>query len=106
MSEIRWLKNTILKSNSTAPALMSLEEAKKARDFHRGFPEYAVTPLISLRALAEEFGIGAVYVKDESHRFGLNAFKVLGGSYALLRFIAKKLGKDGASFLLMCSVRI
>ena len=33
-------------------------------------------------------------MKDESYRFGLNAFKVLGGSYAIGRYIAKKLGKD------------
>ncbi len=33
-----------------------------------------------------------IYVKDESYRFGLNAFKVLGGSYAIGNYIAKKLG--------------
>lgn len=61
----------------------SVEEARKARAFHAGFPEYGVTPLVSLAALAEEWGVGGIYVKDESARFGLNAFKALGGSYAM-----------------------
>lgn len=34
------------------------------------------------------------YVKDESYRFGLNAFKVLGGSYAIGKYIANQLGKN------------
>ena len=33
-------------------------------------------------------------MKDESYRFGLNAFKVLGGSFAMARYIAQKLGRD------------
>ena len=33
-------------------------------------------------------------MKDESYRFGLNAFKVLGGSYAIGNYMAKKLGED------------
>jgi diaminopropionate ammonia-lyase len=35
-----------------------------------------------------------MYLKDESFRFGLNAFKVLGGSYAIAKHIAGQLGKD------------
>lgn len=35
-----------------------------------------------------------IHVKDESFRFGLNAFKVLGGSYAIGRLIADKIGED------------
>ena len=33
-------------------------------------------------------------MKDESFRFGLNAFKVLGGSFAMARYIAKEMGRD------------
>jgi diaminopropionate ammonia-lyase len=36
-------------------------------------------------------------VKDESYRFGLNAFKVLGGSYAVGAYIAQRLGRDLAT---------
>lgn len=55
---------------------------------------YAPTPLVRLDALARRLRLGAVYVKDESRRFGLNAFKVLGGSYAIARHIAAALGRD------------
>ena len=68
------------------------ENAKKARSFHRSFPEYKETPLVELNALAKKLGVASVHVKDESYRFGLNAFKVLGGSYTIGNYIAKKLG--------------
>ena len=44
--------------------------------------------------MAEKLGLGSLYVKDESYRFGLNAFKVLGGSFAMARYIAQQTGKD------------
>ena len=66
--------------------------AERVLSFHRSFPEYRETPLRSLPHLAEALGTGAIYVKDESFRFGLNAFKVLGGSYAIGRCLAQKLG--------------
>ena len=44
--------------------------------------------------MAAFLGLGAVKVKDESYRFGLNAFKVLGGSYAIARYIADETGRD------------
>ena len=67
-----------------------LEAAEKANAFHRSFPEYQITPLAELNNLADELGVAGIYVKDESYRFGLNAFKVLGGSYAIGRYIAEK----------------
>ena len=71
----------------------SLEQAKAVREFHQSFPMYAPTPLAQLPETARQLGIGAIYVKDESHRFGLNAFKVLGGSYAMGNYLAEQLGK-------------
>lgn len=72
---------------------MSLENAKKVQRFHASFPMYRETPLTELRKTAEELGLGTVYIKDESYRFGLNAFKVLGGSYAIGSYLAGRLGK-------------
>ena len=71
----------------------SLEQAVAVREFHKSFPMYAPTPLAQLPETAKLLGIGAIYVKDESHRFGLNAFKVLGGSYAIGNYLARRLGK-------------
>jgi len=70
--------------------------ADEALAFHRTIPGYAPTPLVSLPALAAALGTGAIRVKDESFRFGLNAFKVLGGSFALGRCCAARLGLDPA----------
>ena len=61
--------------------------------FHRSFPEYAPTPLVKLDRLADRLNLKGFYVKDESFRFGLNAFKVLGGSWAVGRCIAQRLGE-------------
>jgi len=68
------------------------EKARAVRAFHETFPQYAPTPLWSLPAAAERLGLGAVYVKDESFRFGLNAFKVLGGSYAIGNILREQTG--------------
>lgn len=70
------------------------ENAKKVVSFLSGFPEYAATPLVGLPALARELGVASIHIKDESKRFGLNAFKVLGGSYAIGNYIAKRLGTE------------
>lgn len=82
-ARIKWVSNHIPKSGDTQLANMSLEEMRKAGSFHKSFPQYAVTPLTRLFGLADYLGLNRLYVKDESCRFGLNAFKVLGGSYAM-----------------------
>ena len=69
-------------------------EAEKARAFHSSFSIYKETPLVSLQHLADELQVKRIYLKDESKRFGLNAFKVLGASYAIANEIGKKIGKE------------
>lgn len=72
---------------------LNMEVAKKVNNFHRTFPGYKMTPLVQLESLAEKLMVSGIYIKDESHRFGLKAFKVLGGSYAIGEYIAKRLGE-------------
>jgi diaminopropionate ammonia-lyase len=55
----------------------------EVRAFHASLPGYAPTPLTEVPALARELGAGRVFVKDESSRLGLPAFKVLGASWAI-----------------------
>ena len=62
--------------------------------FHKSLPGYAPAPLAALQEQSAAFGIKGIYCKDESHRFGLNAFKGLGGSYAMFRILCEKLGLD------------
>lgn len=56
---------------------------EQAQAFHRSLDGYEPTPLISLKSLASRLGLKGIYIKDESYRFGLNAFKALGASYAV-----------------------
>lgn len=93
---LEWAQNRMLKKygEGTSTALFDTTEIAKARAFHRTFPEYKPTPLHNLKALAKALGVGGVYVKDESHRFGLNAFKALGGSYAVAKYLAQRLNRD------------
>ena len=94
MESMKWAANRLPKSEDKDLAVMSLENVAKARAFHRSFPQYSVTPLAELSGMARELGLSGLYVKDESYRFGLNAFKVLGGSFAMARYIAQKTGRD------------
>jgi len=73
---------------------MTRNESEKALSFHKGFPQYTETPLASLQAMADMLSVKGIFVKDESFRFGLNAFKVLGGSYAIARHIAELTNSD------------
>ncbi|MDM8312666.1 diaminopropionate ammonia-lyase [Clostridium cadaveris] len=73
---------------------LSLEHAKKVQNFHASFPVYEFTPLAEMKNTAKDMGLGNVYIKDESYRFGLNAFKVLGGSYSIGNYLANKLGEN------------
>ncbi len=63
-------------------------------EFHSGLPDYAPTPLTELPALAEDLGVGRVFVKDESSRLGLPAFKALGASWAIHRALSQR-ASDG-----------
>lgn len=86
--------NNINENEKADLSFINQEETKKAQKFHASFPQYEVTPLVELKNLSEMFGVKNIFVKDESYRFGLNAFKVLGGSYAIGKYIADKLGMD------------
>ena len=68
--------------------------AREVRSYHATFPEYEATPLAELTELAGMLGVAGIYVKDESRRFGLNAFKALGGSFAIANVLREKLGLD------------
>lgn len=94
METIKWAVNQMPKTDDANLKVMALDEIAKARAFHESFPQYSVTPLTKLEKMADLLGLGEVYIKDESYRFGLNAFKVLGGSFAMARYIAQQTGKD------------
>ena len=94
MEKIKWVLNTMPHSDDSNLEIMSLKNVREARNFHKSFPQYTVTPLARLDGMAARLGLANIFVKDESFRFGLNAFKVLGGSFAMARYIAGEMNKD------------
>lgn len=78
---------------SHAPDFVKKENINDALAFYEMLEDYEPTPLIEEKRLAKELGLGAVYIKDESKRFNLNAFKSIGGLYAVYKVICKKANK-------------
>jgi diaminopropionate ammonia-lyase len=64
--------------------------------FHRKLPGYEPTPLVAAPALASELGLTDLWVKVESSRLGLPAFKMLGASWATYRLLCNRLGAEPA----------
>lgn len=61
------------------------------RAFFAARPHLIATPLTGLPSLARDLGLASIVAKDESSRFGLNAFKLLGARFAIETLIS-----DGA----------
>ncbi|MCD4743225.1 MAG: diaminopropionate ammonia-lyase [Desulfobacteraceae bacterium] len=74
------------------------EIVKAVTCFHESLPGYIPTPLVKLSFLAKSLGVEEISIKDESKRFDLNAFKVLGASYAMARALMKELNFDPKKF--------
>ena len=80
-----WFARPAARSWTCAPA-----SAAGTRAFHAGLPGYAPTPLTEVPAIASELGVGRAFVKDESARMGLAAFKVLGASWAVHQVLSRR----------------
>lgn len=96
MSEIKVSKN-INKNDefNYASELFNKENAKIIHDFHVSMGDlYNVTPLRRLSNLAKHLGVKEVFVKDESQRGNLKAFKLLGGAYSVAKAAAKRLNMN------------
>ncbi|MDA8193914.1 MAG: diaminopropionate ammonia-lyase [Thermaerobacter sp.] len=61
------------------------------QEYHATLPGYRFTPLHPLSTLARHWNLGGLFIKDESSRFGLNAFKSLGGTYAVAKYLSRTL---------------
>lgn len=78
--------NNIIHKNETT----SILQKHNAFEFHTSLPDYKPTPLQRLTNLSRKFNVGEICIKDESHRFGLNAFKALGASFAIHQLLEKE----------------
>lgn len=96
-TELHFISNEATRktdAEKAAAEFMNHKVVEQVRNFHKSFPEYKVTPLHSLEELSRQLGVSNLWIKDESYRFGLNAFKVLGGSYAIGKYLAEKLNAE------------
>lgn len=67
---ILWTANHMPPSEDRQLSIMALGNVAKARFFHTSFPQYSITPLARLDGMAKYLGLGGLFVKDESYRFG------------------------------------
>lgn len=72
------------------------DEVYRALALISSWPDYTQSPLLSCPGLADELGIGTVWIKDESKRFGLGGVKALGAPYGLKRQLLKRGIKPGS----------
>lgn len=78
--------------NPTASAFRASSSSPSVLHFHQTLPSYARTPLRPLPVwISAQFNTGLILLKDESVRFGLPAFKILGASWATYCALAEKL---------------
>ncbi|MFI9203107.1 pyridoxal-phosphate dependent enzyme [Streptomyces sp. NPDC053048] len=86
----RWYARSAPRTATAHPAAPAA-----VREFHASLPGYAPTRLAELPSLARELRVGRVFVKDESSRLGLPAFKALGASWAIHRALSERGGVSG-----------
>ena len=94
MKEIEWVENKKINNSEEEILGFDKKSIKSVLQFHQTLPNYQKTPLIDLKELAKYCGVKKIWVKDESKRFGLNAFKVLGGSYSIGKCLSEILNID------------
>ena len=82
----------ILRNPDVSAALDGPLPSRAPLEFHTRLPGYAPTPLIDVPQLACALNVRRVWVKDESHRLGLPAFKILGASWAIYRALEELSG--------------
>jgi len=92
---IKYVKNQGTDRELAPAVLFGRVQAEGVKRYHQSFPTYNPTRLVRLDSLAETLGVGKIFVKDESSRFGLNAFKGLGGSYCIGKVLEEKAGLSG-----------
>lgn len=86
MGTARLVKNPYVNREAVKPPVFT------SAGFHRSIPGFVATPLREAETAAARLGVRSVWVKDESTRMGMPAFKILGASWAAYRAIMKHLG--------------
>lgn len=98
---VKSIKNDLfLSKKNPLKNIITKEIVDSAINFHKNLPDYRVSPLKSLTSLSDFLGLGGIWVKDESERLALNSFKILGGSFAVYKYLKKRFNlQDEISFM-------
>ncbi|GIN99018.1 PLP-dependent lyase/thiolase [Siminovitchia terrae] len=93
---VKWGKNSYYSPEYNKQELSIFEDQEIAavHKFQKTHRSYLETPLHQLKHLADHLDVADIRAKDESYRFGLNAFKVMGGIYAIAKYLADRLGAN------------
>jgi diaminopropionate ammonia-lyase len=87
---------------SARGALPSFSLGRAPQAFHRKLPGYAPTRLVPMPGIARDMGLSGLWVKDESSRMGLPAFKIMGASWAVYRAVSalflERIGRELGSW--------
>ncbi len=90
---MRWTLNRDVVAPGPYPArlrrVVGSGAHRAARAEIESWPGYRATPLRSAHRLARRLGVEAVWVKDESGRFGLGSFKALGGAHGVRHVVGR-----------------
>ena len=80
---MRALLNPSVRRDDEFRGLFSEDEYRHVSAFFAAHPDLSPTPLKSLPSIADALGVAAIDAKDETQRFGVNAFKITGVRYAV-----------------------
>jgi len=97
----QYLVNPLSRSGPSCRSLFSEASYEAVRVFYQKPHAAPPTPLLHLPGLAARLSVREILVKNESKRFGLNAFKLLGVQYAVERL--KQAGRLAGSPRLVCA---
>jgi diaminopropionate ammonia-lyase len=87
--------NLAARNDNDCRGLFGRDEYHAVCEFYRRRADLKPTPLHSLQQLAAELGLKDILLKDESVRFGTDAFKIAGVTYAMDHLLLeKRLAKD------------
>ena len=96
---------TFHRNTRTSPLPDTFRTSREPIAFHEKLPLYAPTPLVETPSVAERLGLGRVFVKDESQRFGMPSFKLLGASWATYNGLVEALGSEPAPWSEIAELR-
>jgi diaminopropionate ammonia-lyase len=90
---MRTFVNPAVRRDSAYTGLFTADDYRDVDTFYAERPTLRPSPLRVLPGLAARLAISSVLIKDESQRFGLEAFKTVGVTYAMHRLGRERIAR-------------